>query len=272
MYFPKVTRVRPGGVEERMEINYLKVKYFILSKLNDRTQTHRDDDFDWNIYTLRYKDDINVTQKDHTLILKPDDYVFITNELKINKPILPLHPNHRLLYETILQLSPVSVLEIGCGGGDHLHNLTILNQNLTLFGVDISKGQIDYLHQRHPALQANIRNIDITLPPRLDEMQVDVAYTQAVLMHINTGYNYLHALANMFRYAQKQVVLMENWSCHNFLQDIQFLFQNKMIGWDTLFYYYRESPELHIPHIMVLSSVPLDYPELHDYSILLRKK
>jgi ubiquinone/menaquinone biosynthesis C-methylase UbiE len=163
-------------------------------------------------------------------------------------------------------------MEIGCGGGDHLHNLYTLNQNIKLSGVDISQGQIEYLYQRHPDLHADIRNIDMTLPPRLNETQVDIVYTQTVLMHINTGNNYLHALANMFRYARKQVVLMENWNSHNFLQDTRFLFQNKMIGWNEIFFYYRQSPELHIPHIMIISSVPLDYPELDDYNILLRNR
>jgi len=256
-----------------MEINYLKVKYFILSKFKERRRTHRDDDFDWDIYTLRYKDDHNITQKDYTLILKPDEYIFINDELKkIIKPILPLHPNCSLLYETILQLSPSSVLEIGCGGGDHLHNLNTLNQSISLFGVDISKEQINYLYQRHPTLHANIRNIDITLPFRLDIEQVDIAYTQAVLMHINTGHNYLHALANIFRYARKQVVLMENWNSHSFLQDIQFLFNNKMIEWDKIYFYYRDSPELRIPYIVVVSSVQLKYPKLKDYAILRRNR
>ena len=242
--------------------------HFILSKFKERNQTHRDDDFDWDIYTLRYKDDHNITQKDHTLILNSDDYIFINDELKINKPIRPLHPNCSLLYETILQLSPFSVLEIGCGGGDHLHNLNILNQSITLFGVDFSEDQINYLFQRHPTLHANIRNIDITLPRRSDIERVDIAYTQAVLMHINTGNNYLHALANMFHYSRKQVVLMENWNSHNFLHDIQFLYRNKMIEWDKIYFYYRESPELQLPHIVVISSVQLKYPELIDYNIL----
>jgi SAM-dependent methyltransferase len=255
-----------------MDINYLKMKYFILSKFKERARTHRDDDFDWDIYTLRYKDDHNITQKDFTLVLNPEDYIFKNDELKINKLILPLHPNCSLLYETILQLSPFSVIEIGCGGGDHLHNLNTLKSNITLFGIDISKEQINYLYQRHPDLHANISNTDITLPLRLDIERVDIAYTQAVLMHINTGNNYLHALANMFRYARKQVVLMENWYCHNFLHDIQFLFENKMIEWNNIYFHYRESPELQIPHIMVVSSVPLEYPELEDYSILRRNR
>jgi Methyltransferase domain len=255
-----------------MEISYLKVKYYILSKLKTRNQTSRDDDFDWNIYTLRYKDDHNVTQKGYTLILKPDDYIFQNNELNINKPILPLHPNHSLLYETILQLSPSSAMEIGCGGGDHLHNLHLLNPNIKLSGVDRSQDQLDYLYQRHPDLHADIRIMDITLPPRLNEPQVDITYTQTVLMHINTGHNYLHALANMFRYARKQVILMENWNSHNFFQDIQYLRENDMIGWDNMYLYYRDSPELGIPYIMVISAVPLNYPELKDYNILLRNQ
>lgn len=43
-----------------------------------------------------------------------------------------------------------------------------------------------------------------------------------------------------------------------------------MIRWEKIFYYYRESLELHIPHIKVISSVPLNYQELNNYNTLLR--
>ena len=181
---------------------------------------------------------------------------------------MPLHPNHRLLYETILQLSPGSIIEVGCGGGDHLSNLNILNSNIKFYGIDLSKDQIDFLHQRHPQLHVDLQNLDITLPHPFDSPQVDIAYTQAVIMHLKTGNNHLVALANLFIYARNQVILMENWRSHNFMSDIQFLFTNKMINWDAIFFYYRLSKELGVPHLMVISSVPLKYPELKDYDLL----
>lgn len=64
---------------------------------------------------------------------------------------------------------------------------------------------------------------------------------------------------------------MENWSSHNFMANIQFLFDNGMIPWSTLFFYFRRSPELgNSPHLMIVSSSKLDYEELLDYKQLLQ--
>lgn len=250
--------------------NPLKLKYKLLSRLKTRKSNTLTDDFDWDIYTIHYKGELSEIQNVHTLIIRPEDYVLKDGELKINKSILPLHPSHRLLYETILQLSPDSIMELGCGGGDHLYNLNVLDPKIKLYGIDRSKDQINFLYQRHPNLHADIQNLDITLPHPFNSPQVDVAYTQAVIMHLNTGNNHLVALANLFSYAKKQVILMENWKQHNFLRDIQFLFENKMINWDNIFFYFRESIEWKIPHIMIVSSLPLNYPELKDYAVLKR--
>lgn len=228
------------------------------------------DDFDWGLYHDYYAGQLSDIVKRHTQILSKNDYIFRENELVINREILPLHPNHRLLYETILQLSPVSVMEIGCGGGDHLWNINVLSPAIKLYGRDISSEQIKLLKKRHPSLMAEVQQLDVTLPHPFSSPKVDVAFTQAVIMHIKTGNSHLVALANLFKYAKKQVILMENWSNHNFMQDIEFLFSKQMLPWDNIRMYYRDSKELKKPHIMVVSSEPLGmYKKLTDYSVLL---
>ncbi|MFC1488660.1 methyltransferase domain-containing protein, partial [Thermodesulfobacteriota bacterium] len=208
--------------------------------------------------------------KIRTQILRPNDYIFSKGELTINQDILPLHPNQRLLYETILQLSPSSVIELGCGSGDHLKNLNTLNPDIQLYGREISNEQIKLLKKRHPNLDAKIEQIDITLPYPFNTPNVDIAFTHAVIMHFHTGKSHLVALSNLFRYAKKQVILMENWLRHSFMQDIEFLFLQHVLPWQKIYFYYRESKEFKRPHIMVIfSEVLKDYPELTDYSILL---
>ncbi len=62
---------------------------------------------------------------------------------------------------------------------------------------------------------------------------------------------------------------MENWTQHNFYDDINKLFFLKIIPWSEIFFYYRESEELKKPHLMVVSAVTLkQYPLLTDYKIL----
>lgn len=254
-----------------MDLEYLKCKsYHLKTKIKTIIGIYKknNDDFDWQYYTDHYAYELSQVQKDHSLIIDQDDYLYINEELKINKNIKPLHPNHHLLYETILQLTPTSVFELGCGGGDHLHNISMLNPQIQLYGVDISEKQIRLLHQRHKHLNAIVKPLDITLPHPFDSPVVDIAYTQAVIMHLQTENNHLRAIENLFKYARNQVILMENWTKHNFMDDIQQLFQNNCIAWDDIHFYYRVSEELKKPHLMIISKSPLNYPKLTDYKIL----
>jgi trans-aconitate methyltransferase len=173
-----------------------------------------------------------------------------------------------LLYETILQLNPHNLIEFGCGGGDHLYNISILNPNIQLSGIDISYKQINLVRERHPTLKAKMATGDITT--QLDHYpQVDIAFTQAVLMHIKTDAAYLNGIINLFKCATKQVILMENWTTHDFMGDIQQLFNENKLGWESIHFYYRVSPEYNRPHIMVISKIPIPYSKLLTYNILL---
>ena len=91
------------------------------------------DDFDWRWYHLHYQAEVDNIKRDHTQMLSPGDYNFSGGVLSLKSNVLPLHPNHLLLYETILQLNPTSVLEVGCGGGDHLSNLSVLGRQTSIF-------------------------------------------------------------------------------------------------------------------------------------------
>jgi len=243
-----------------------QTKYLLRLLVNRKNSK---DDFNWKLYTDYYKGELSSIGKIHSLTIQKGDYEFKHNVLKNKKFVKDLHPNHRLVYETILQLKPSSLLEVGCGGGDHLHNIHILNPKITLFGTDLAKNQLQFLKSRHPKLQVTLRESDITLPNAFTSPRVDIAFTQAVLMHIKTGNGHLVGLANLFSYATKQVILMENWTRHDFMHDIKKLHRLNIIPWKNIFFYYRESPELKKPHLMIISSVKLkNFPVLSDYKIL----
>ena len=64
---------------------------------------------------------------------------------------------------------------------------------------------------------------------------------------------------------------MENWTKHNFMQDIKELKASGVISWDELHFHYRECETLKKPHIMIVSATPLPkYPVLDDYELLER--
>jgi len=224
-----------------------------------------DDDFDWRIYHEHYREQLMAIEKDYVTRLSPGDYSVVDGGLIRAKSPRPLHPNHRLLYETILQLKPASIIEAGCGCGDHLRNLHLLAPGLELTGFDRSREQLAMLRERSPDLKARIEHLDLTLPYSELLPQADIVYTQAFVMHINTGNGHPVALSNLFRMAKKQVVLMENWRQHNFHSDIVFLHGGKMIPWPELHCYYRRVPEWgNRPHLVVVSREPLGYETLSN--------
>jgi len=250
-------------------INYKMLKYHTFNRLRRSPASQYDDDFNWSNYTLHYEGELELGHKTRTLCLEFGDYRFSERTLIKQRDILPLHPNVHLLYETILQLSPLSVLEVGCGGGDNLHNLKVLRPQLEVFGNDISDDQLDLLRSRHSYLSPLGRKLDIT---KCDSFAnpVDLIFTQAVIMHIGTQERrHLIALENLFKTATRYVLLMENWSKHSFLDDIHNLMATGRIPWHECYLYYRQN--LHNPDVKILvaSSTPLNYPPLNDYATLL---
>jgi hypothetical protein len=223
------------------------------------------DDFDWDLYTQHYKGELKHVEEIETTVLKSGDFVFENETLKKVSDIKPLHVNHHLLYETILQLNPNSVLEIGCGGGDHLHNLSVLRPSLSLYGEDLSNNQLALLHERHPDLKARVQQHSITATELLTWPPIDLVYSQAVVMHIKTGETHKVALKNMFHMAQKYVVLMENWHSHNFVADIRELQTKGVLGWQELHLHARPYPGTKHPYIVIASRTPLpQYPVVHS--------
>ena len=56
-------------------------------------------------------------------------------------------------------------------------------------------------------------------------------------MHIHTAVSHFVGLANMVRQANDFVLLVENNQCHNFVRDIQALFQGGHLAWETMHIY-----------------------------------
>ncbi len=229
------------------------------------------DMFNWTLYNLHYKGELMEGRKLYTLSLKSRDYQFHNLQLiKNNEKIKPLHPSHRLLYETILQLNPQSVFEMGCGTGMHLHNLQALLPQARIYGVDLSSQQIKGLKKIYPQIADKAKQADATASwTKLPFEICDVAFTQAVIMHIHTGDAHLVALENLFKMAKKYVILYESMKNHPFLDDIKKLHSEKKIAWDNIFFYYRINEENGLPTSMICSNIKLPYPELTDYNILL---
>ncbi len=238
-------------------------KILIKLKFIKNSDLPKQDMFNWSLYNLHYKGELMEARKNYTIDLKLGDYIFTNHELiKNNGEIKPLHSNHRFLYETILQLNPSSVFEMGCGGGMHLHNLQTLNPNLQLAGIDLLEKQIQLLRKTYPNLKATIKQADATLPLSFALPPADLVFTQAVIMHIHTGKLHLVALENLFKMAKKYVILMESAKSHLFVNDIKSLHSKKLINWTQIYFYYRVNKETNQPTSIICSSEILNYPAL----------
>ena len=225
------------------------------------------DDFHWDYYTYHYKDELDVIGKTNTVYLKEGDYVYNNRELKLaNKSIKPLHNNWRLLYETIKQLEPLSVIELGCGNGMHLHNINMLNKKIHLYGLDRSIEQLKFSKEVLPNLNATLNVKDATKLFNKDSFKMDVCYSQAVIMHIKKGNKHINAMINMFNSAHKHVIMVENWESHNFFDDIMYIKNKNLTNWDTINIYFRK--DNNGASLIVCSKNELDYEELKDYNQL----
>jgi SAM-dependent methyltransferase len=213
--------------------------YLLRNKLINR------DDFNWSKYHKNYENQINETEKEYTLRLSKEDFKIINKRLEIKNVFPPIHPNHELLYKIIYDLQPNSILEIGCGNGDHLSNLKKImpHNKIKWLGCDLLIKQLYFLNRRNPDLKkiSKIFVHDITISPIPKEIlklgKPDLTYTQAVIMHIQKKNNHLNALRNLFYSSNNYIVLMENWTRHNFYEDILKISKEKTFPWEKLYIY-----------------------------------
>ena len=205
-------------------------------------------------------------QKTNTLIIDREEFSLIDGKISIKSSDLkPLLPSHRLLYETILELNPTEILEIGCGGGDHLANLNTLIPGVKMNGIELLEGQLGTLNSRHPGNSFNLSLGDIT-SSKFIYQKTDLVFTHAVLMHITEKENrFSIALNNVLNTGSRFVVLMENWTQHNFLAGAQ-NFLNNNPEWKVFF---KASHHDEHARIVILSKIELpSFLPLTNYSEL----
>jgi SAM-dependent methyltransferase len=236
----------------------------ILYKVKRRTK----DDFNWSGYNKAYSKQISEVEKENTLILPDGKYSIVEGKIVLEPSLLPLHYNHKLLYETIYDLKPSSLLEVGCGCGDHLANIQKILPDTEISGCDLLEDQMRFLLSRHPELKtkANLFIHDITISP--PNIKVDLVYTHAVIMHIARNNRHLNALRNMFHASKKYIVLMENWSRHNFYNDIRKISREPDFPWDICKIYANDDGK---QILIVISNTVLEgYKELYNNKGLLK--
>ena len=208
------------------------------------------DDFAWNRYHKNYYNQIKESEKHHTLKLS-NDFEIMDGKLEFFCDP-SLNKNHELLYQVVYDLNPKSIFEVGCGNGDHMINLKKIMPKVNIEGCDLLPMQLNFLDERNPVLASKTFVKDITKSSL--NSQYELLYTQAVIMHIQKGDRHLDALRNMFKSSSEYIILMENWSRHNFYEDIKNISNELLFPWDNLYIYKVDNGK---QVIMVLSQNPI---------------
>lgn len=198
------------------------------------------DDFNWSKYHLHYRQEISSISRANNLILDHKNFSLVRGKLNLLEPNSIL-PSHHALYESIALLEATSVLEVGCGGGDHLKNLSTIFPRKTVRGIDLSREQIAFALERHPALDGSLSVLDISRDAPPQALQSDLVFSHAVLMHISEkGGRFERALENMFSRANSAVVMVENWQQHDFLSAVRKICASSK-KWSNAQVYFHES-------------------------------
>jgi SAM-dependent methyltransferase len=200
------------------------------------------DDFNWSKYHLHYRQEISSISRANNLLLEHKDFSLVGAKLNLLKPNSIL-PSHHALYESIALLEASSLLEVGCGGGDHLKNLSTIFPRKTVRGIDLSREQIAFAIERHPTLEGSVSVLDISRDTPPQAIQSDIVFSHAVLMHISEkGGRFERALENMFSRANSAVVMVENWQQHDFLTAVRKICASSK-KWSKAQVYFHESSE-----------------------------
>lgn len=209
------SRATKKGVVER-------VLRLVERNVHGKSATH--DDFEWDKYSLHYRDEWAHSKRFFTMDLTEVEISLLDGRLFVLADCKPLHPVHRCVWEAICNLPQVSsIAEIGTGAGTFLAGLRqLLGRGVALSGYDLSNDQLVFFRELFPALFADIAPevLDITQSAIGHDRRPDVVFESTVLMHIKREDAYAEGLENFLTSAGKYAVLMDNWACHDYCRDL----------------------------------------------------
>ena len=170
----------------------------------------KEDEHDWNTYSKDfYLFQLKHYYQDH--FISSDGLYYSENGIEFKNNI---HPNCKELYSIVYKLQPKSILECGCGACVDLKNLGIILPESDIYGIDISKDQLDiknWYTLLPEKIDKNVCVMDIT--KETPNRKFDFVFCNAVIMHLSTD-NAIKALNNMKNISNKYVFLVENPNSH----------------------------------------------------------
>lgn len=179
-----------------------------------------------------------------------------TNHNQNGRLIREGHEHRWELARHILEHSPKSALEFGCGSGRNLAVLQDLAPDLGLTGIDANKVSLESGRQHHPDI-GFIYGDEKTLEA-IKPNSHDVVFTVSVLDHIPNP-EWRAVYDNLKRIASKAVVLLEpimwgSWDYHKVMVEYDFAADSDLKPTD---YTWAHDYDSHDPKLEVIRSLPI---------------
>jgi len=174
------------------------------------------DDYKWEEYTNQYSKQILEEIKPvRELLLK--DFSVADNDIKFYDNLCA---NWKELYYQVVRTGVSSVLECGCGSGQHLQNLYTINNKLDLCGCELLQSQIDFGRTKLGISESVLKNItvldmSVVGAHKHFKKKFDFVYTQAVLMHLSTK-KVVTFVENMVQLSNRYILVLENPRDHEY--------------------------------------------------------
>jgi hypothetical protein len=187
-----------------------KIRVGLVEKIRHKiARILRGDDYDWGEYHNHYATEFAGASPNYSVEI--GEFEITNGRLIRPSGAQPLHPNIELFFKVVLELDPKSVLEIGPEWG---HQLIMINRVIgaDVYGIDISQHQLDSAVELFPELSGNLEVGDVTKPLA---RKADLVYANAVTMHLGHARMY-QAVSNMIDAAGRAVILIENWTSHDY--------------------------------------------------------
>ncbi len=111
----------------------------------------------------------------------------------------------RYIAEQVLVLDPASIFEFGCNRGRNLVEISKLDADVRLAGIDVNADAVAWGRHRHGL---DLRVGDESLLGTMEDHAFDVTFTLSVLDHLPEP---RPVLRELIRVARKGVILLEPW-------------------------------------------------------------
>jgi 2-polyprenyl-3-methyl-5-hydroxy-6-metoxy-1,4-benzoquinol methylase len=119
-------------------------------------------------------------------------------------------PRHRVAeIAAILERASVrSLVDLGCGNGRLLEELSTRLAAPRLTGIDLSSGQIESNRKRHPEMEWHCLDLEESLPPSTDLAgQFDTVVASEIIEHVSTPQRFLRRAAELAEPGRGRLIL-----------------------------------------------------------------